>query len=108
MRRTFTREFKREAACLVFDQSYSVRDVCTQLDLQDGAFRRWIQQVFERNGGVPETAALTPEQQKIQALKARISKLEREKTILKKLPRSWCPKRSIVQSDLHADSAFQG
>lgn len=39
---------------------------------------------FERNGGVPKTAALTPEQQEIQALKARISKLEREKTILKK------------------------
>jgi len=84
-RRTFTREFKREAACLVLDQGYSVRDVCTQLDLQEGALRRWVQQVrFERNGGVPETAALTPEQQEIQAPKARISKLEREKTILKK------------------------
>ena len=84
-KRTFTREFKREAACLVLDQGYSVRDVCTQLDLQEGALRRWVQQVrFERNGGVPETAALTPEQQEIQALKARISKLEREKTILKK------------------------
>ena len=84
-RRTFTREFKREAACLVLDQGYSVRDVCTQLDLQEGALRRWVQQVrFERNGGVPEAAALTPEQQEIQALKARISKLEREKTILKK------------------------
>ena len=67
------------------DEGYSVRDVCTQLDLQEGALRRWVQQVrFERNGGVPETAALTPEQQEIQALKARISKLEREKTILKK------------------------
>ena len=84
-RRTFTREFKREAACLVLDQGYSVRDVCIQLDLQEGALRRWVQQVrFERNGGVPETAALTPEQQEIQALKSRISKLEREKTILKK------------------------
>ena len=85
MRRTFRREFKREAACLVLDQGYSVRDVCTQLDLQEGALRRWVQLVrFERNGGVPETAALTPEQQEIQALKARISKLEREKITLKK------------------------
>ena len=85
-RRTFTREFKREAACLVLDQCYSVRDVCSQLDLQEGALRRWVHQVrFERNGGVPETAALTPEQQEIQALKARINKLEREKTILKKV-----------------------
>ena len=84
-RRTFTREFKGEAACLVLDQGYSVRGFCTQLDLQEGALRRWVHQVrFERNGGVPETAALTLEQQEIQALKARITKLEREKTILKK------------------------
>ena len=59
-RRTFTRKFKREAACLILDQGFSVRDVCNQLDLQEGALRRWVQQVrFERNGGVPETAALT-------------------------------------------------
>ena len=84
-RRAFTREFKREASCVVLDQGYSVRDVCTQRDLQEGALRRWVQEArFERYGGVPETAALTPKQQEIQALKARISKLEREKTILKK------------------------
>ena len=60
-RRTFTRELKCEAACLILDQGFSVRDVCKQLDLQEGALRRWVQQVrFERNGGVPETAALTP------------------------------------------------
>ena len=84
-RRRFTREFKRVAACLVLDQGYSVRGVCTQLDLQESALRRWVQQLrFERNGGVPEAAALTPEQQEIQALKAWTSKLEREETILKK------------------------
>ena len=82
-RRTFTREFKREMACLVLDQGFSVRQVCEQFDIQDGALRRWVNQVkFERNGGVPETAALTPEQQEIQALKAKINKLEREKSIL--------------------------
>jgi len=62
----FTREFKREAACLILEQGFSVRDACNQLDLQEGALRRSVQQVrFERNGGVPETAALTPEQQEI-------------------------------------------
>ena len=61
------------------------KEVCEQFDLQDGALRRWVKQVeFERNGGVPETAALTPEQQEIQVLKAKINKLEREKSILKK------------------------
>lgn len=56
-RRTFTREFKRETACLVLDQGFSVKEVCEQFDLQDGALRRWVKQVqFERKGGVPETA----------------------------------------------------
>ena len=84
-RLTFTREFKRETVCLVLDQVFSIKEICEQFDLQDGALRRWVNQVkFERNGDVPETAALTPEQQEIQALKAKINKLEREKSILKK------------------------
>lgn len=48
-------------------------------------FRRWVQQLeAERNGETPTSKALTPDQQKIQELEARIKRLEREKTILKK------------------------
>ena len=54
-RRTVTREFKRETACLVLDQGLSAKEVCEQFDLQDDALRRWVKQVeFERNGGVLE------------------------------------------------------
>ncbi len=59
-RRTFSAEFKREAAALVLDQGYS------------------------HQGVTPKSKALTPEQQKIQELEARINRLEREKAILKK------------------------
>jgi transposase len=84
-RRTFTREFKREAASMVIDQNFSVADVCRELGLNESVLRRWVEQVkFERNGGVPETKALTDEQRKIQELEARINRLEREKSILKK------------------------
>jgi len=84
-RRQFSREFKREAACMVIDQGFSIVEVCRQLDLGETALRRWVDQVkFERNGGVPKTAALTEEQRKIQELEARINRLEREKAILKK------------------------
>jgi transposase len=59
---------------LVLDQGFSIKEVCEQFDLQDGALRRWVNQLkFERNGGVPDAAALTPEQQEIQALKAKIN-----------------------------------
>ena len=38
----------------------------------------------ERNGETPQAKALTPEQKEIQELKARIDRLEREKSILQK------------------------
>lgn len=57
-RRTFSTEFKRDAASLVLDH--------------------------ERGGVTPKSKALTPEQQRIQELEARVNRREREKSILKK------------------------
>ena len=84
-RRSFSREFKREAAGMLLDQGFSYREVCRQLDLGETGLRRWVEQLqFERDGGVPKSEALTDEQQKIQELESRIHRLEREKAILKK------------------------
>ncbi|MDW7548437.1 IS3 family transposase [Pseudoalteromonas peptidolytica] len=84
-RRTFSKEFKLEAACLVLDKGYSLQDACHSLDIGETALRRWVQQLErERNGETPTSKALTPEQQKIQELEARINRLEREKSIPKK------------------------
>ncbi|WCU21614.1 IS3-like element IS222 family transposase [Pseudomonas aeruginosa] len=88
-RRTFSAEFKREAAALVLDQGYSHIDVCRSLGVVDSALRRWVKQLeAERQGVTPKSKALTPEQQKIQELEARINRLEREKAIFKKGYRS--------------------
>jgi transposase len=47
--------------------------------------RRWVNQLRQERGGItPTRKARTPEQQKIQELEARISRLEREKSILHK------------------------
>ncbi len=71
-RRAFTREFKREATTMVLDQGFSFTQVSLHLEMGENSLRRWAQQVqFERNGGVPETEALTDEQREIQRLKAR-------------------------------------
>lgn len=87
-RRTFSAEFKREAAALV-DQGYNHIEACRSLGVVDSALRRWVKQLqAERQGVTPKSKALTPEQQKIQELEARINWLEREKAILKKLPLS--------------------
>ena len=83
--RTFTAEFKHETACLVLDQHYSVSEACRAMSVGETSLRRWINQLKkERGGHTPTAKALTPEQQKIQQLEARIHRLEREKSILKK------------------------
>jgi transposase len=43
-RRSFSREFKREAAGMVLDQGFSYREVCRQLDLGETGLRRWVEQ----------------------------------------------------------------
>ncbi|HFX2074877.1 TPA: IS3-like element IS222 family transposase, partial [Pseudomonas aeruginosa] len=79
----------REAAALVLDQGYSHIDACRSLGVVDSALRRWVKQLeAERQGVTPKSKALTPEQQKIQELEARINRLEREKAIFKKGYRS--------------------
>ncbi|WP_421238655.1 IS3 family transposase [Aeromonas enteropelogenes] len=85
LRRSFTAEFKLEAASLVLDQGYSVSEASRSLDVGETVLRRWVQQLqSERTGTTPISKALTPVQQKIQELEARINRLEREKAIFKK------------------------
>ena len=84
LRRSFTAEFKLEAASQVLDQGYSVPEASRSLDVGETVLRRWVQQLqSERSGTTPISKALTPEQQKIQELEACINRLEREKDILK-------------------------
>jgi len=84
-RRSFSTEFKMETASLVVDQGYSMAEASRAVDVGESALRRWVNQLRAKRGGVtPTSKALTPEQQKIQELEARINRLEREKTILKK------------------------
>ncbi|WP_162813957.1 transposase, partial [Vibrio tetraodonis] len=72
-RRTFSSEFKVDAASLVLDQGYSISEAARSLDIGDTALRRWVDQLkIERGGETPTVQALTPEQKKIQELEARI------------------------------------
>ncbi|MBY4679139.1 IS3 family transposase [Marinobacterium arenosum] len=88
-RRSFSAEFKLEAACLVLDEGYSVPEASRSLNVGETALRRWVKQLeAERSGATPQSKVLTPEQQRIQELEARINRLEREKAIPKKGYRS--------------------
>jgi transposase len=85
-RRRFSPEFKLEAASLVLDRGYSIRQACDTTGTGRTAMQRWVEQLrHERNGKTPANSkALTPEQQRIQALEAKVWRLERDKEILKK------------------------
>jgi transposase len=84
-RRSFSPEFKHEAASLVLNQGYSISEASKSLGVGTNDVRRWVTQLGqERQGVTPKSKALTPEQRKIQELEARINRLEREKAILKK------------------------
>ena len=84
-RRSFSREFKHDAASLVVDQGYSCSEAGRAVDVHENTIRKWVQQLeSERRGNTPSSKAMTPEQQQIQELEARVNRLEREKAILKK------------------------
>lgn len=84
-RRTFSTEFKHQAASLVLDQGYSIPQASRSLEVGETALRRWVIQLeAERGGAMPASKAMTSEQQRIQELEARVNRLEREKAILKK------------------------
>jgi transposase len=84
-KRSFTREFKHEAASLVVDQGYSMAEACRAMGVGSTALRRWVQQLQDENNGLtPKSQALTPEQRRIQELEKQVQRLEREKSILKK------------------------
>src|SRR3569832_2415568 len=84
-RRTFSAEFKRDAAALVLDQGYSHLEASRSLGVVESVLRRWVRQLSqERHGETPQSKALTPEHQKIQELEVKISLFELEKAILYK------------------------
>lgn len=84
-RRTFSPEFRLEAAQLVVDQGYTIRAACEAMGLGKSTLENWVRQLRqERQGQTPKATALTPDQRKIQELEKRIRQIETEKAILKK------------------------
>ncbi len=84
-RNKYSKEFKLDAISLVVDQGISRREAARSLDINSQMLGRWVKehqsedgQAFRGNG------KLTPEQEEVRKLKARIKRLEMERDILKK------------------------
>ncbi len=84
-RKKYSKEFKLDAVSLVLEQNYSRAEAARSLGINANMLGRWVKayqtdegQSFRGNG------KLTPEQEEIRNLKARVKRLEMERDILKK------------------------
>ena len=84
-RSTFNPEFRLEAAQLVVDQSYTIRDAADAMGIGKSTMDKWVRQLrAERDGKTPHAMPMTPDQLKIRELEKKIKRIEEEKEILKK------------------------
>lgn len=84
-KRTFSVDFKLEAARLVSEQNYTIREAAEAMGVGKSTIDKWVRQLRqEQSGLIPTATPMTLEQRKIRELEFRIKQLEREKDILKK------------------------
>ena len=84
-KRNFTPEFRLEAAQLVLDQNYTVRQAADAMSVGYSTMDTWVRQLRkERNGETSKATPMTPDQLRIRELEKRIREIEMEKDILKK------------------------
>jgi transposase len=85
VRNTFTTEFKQECVNLVVNQGYGIAQAASAMQVGLSSMQRWVGQYKQELRGVtPQARALTPEQQRIQALEAENRQLKRDNDLLKK------------------------
>lgn len=84
-RPNFSPEFRLEAAQLVLQQGYSVREAAEAMGVGKSTMDKWVRQLRSERQGVPSKAApMTEEQRRIRELEKQVKRLEMEKEILKK------------------------
>ena len=84
-RPNFSPEFKLEAAQLVVDQGYSVKEAALAMNTANSTMDKWVRQLKQERGGESfKGSPMTPDQRRIRELEEKVRRIEREKEILKK------------------------
>ncbi len=84
-RPNFSPEFRLEAAQLVVDQGYKVRDAAEAMGVGKSTMDKWVRQLrAERQGKTSTATPMTEDQRRIRELEKQVKRLEMEKEILKK------------------------
>lgn len=84
-RKSYSKEFKRDAVSLVLEQGYSRAEAALNLEVGINALSRWVKEYQEKDKhAFVGKGKLSPQQSENRRLKARIKRLEMERDILKK------------------------
>ena len=83
-RRSFTREFKAEAARLCRAGDRTVAQVAKDLGLTESSLRSWMKQAEIDDGGGPPDALTSAERDELTRLRRETRQLRMEREILKK------------------------
>ena len=83
-RRSFSKEFKLEAARLVREGNRSIASVARELDVYESSLGRWVQQYDTDHGDGPEGALNSAEREELQRLRREIKQVREERDILGK------------------------
>jgi transposase-like protein len=83
-RRSFTKEFKAEAARLCRVGDRSIAQVAKDLDLSENALRQWVKQAEVDEGNGPPEALTSEERKELTRLRRENRQLQMEREILKK------------------------
>ena len=85
VRKKYSKEFKLDAISLVLNQQYTRSEAARSLEVNPNLITRWIKEHEQDNDGQAfrGNGKLTPEQEEIRQLKAKVRQLEIDKNILK-------------------------
>lgn len=86
-RRSFTKEFKRDAVALVIDENNKIVDVARDLGVGEGTLGNWVRQARVDRG---ERAGLTTsEKAELAELRRENARLRMERDLLKRATAFW-------------------
>ena len=86
-RRSFSPEYKRDAAAMVIDQGLSIAEVARRLDVGESNLGNWVRQ--ERIDRGERDGVTTDERTELAALRREVATLRMERELLKRATAFW-------------------
>ena len=84
-RRTYDKEFKKEAVQLVLEEGYKAAEVERNLGIGSNIVSRWVREAKEDpEYAFPGKGRLKPPDEELRSLKRELERVKRERDILKK------------------------